>query len=100
MNVRTAVACAACILATSAFAGGENERGTAKNAHGSDGSNAPTKPTRMCYGGLEDGKAVVPTGRLNDAETETTFASCRIDGGAISRAPQSPTIAAGRPVVA
>lgn len=53
-------------------------------------------PTRMCFGGYEDGKIIVSQGRVKDAAAETTAKTCRIDGGSDARAPQSPLIAARR----
>ncbi len=53
-------------------------------------------PARMCFGGYEDGKVIVPQGRVKDATAETTATACRIDGGSHARAPQSPILAARR----
>lgn len=53
-------------------------------------------PTRMCFGGYEDGKVIVTPGRIQDAALETTAEACRIDGGSDARAPQSPLVAARR----
>ena len=53
-------------------------------------------PARMCFGGYEDGKVIVPQGRVKDAAAETTATACRIDGGSHARAPQSPILAARR----
>ena len=57
---------------------------------------AANAPARMCFGGIEDGKVVVPEGRVADAGVETTAGRCRIDGGSDARAPQSPRLAARR----
>ena len=60
----------------------------------------PQAQARACYGGLEDGKVVVRTGRLADEFAETTVERCRVGGGITGRMPRSPTIAAGRPAFA
>ena len=53
-------------------------------------------PTRMCFGGYEDGKVIVTKDQIQDAALETTAQACRIDGGADARAPQSPVLATRR----
>ncbi len=45
----------------------------------------------LCYGGLEDGKRVVPEADLRDPFNQTSARACRIDGGLPERSPQSAT---------
>ncbi len=59
----------------------------------------PRSLVRRCYGGLEDGKVIVREGQVVDNAVETTLNGCQVDGGAAARAPQSPTISAGRLIV-
>ena len=87
----------AAILAALVFAVGGM---AAEQPAQADSANAPTKPVRICYGGLDDGKTIVRRGQVTDNAIETTLNACRIDGGSAVRAPQSPTIATGRPVIA
>ena len=63
--------------------------------------NAPsTASTRVCDGGLEDGKAVVRRGQIGNDATQTTLNACRIDGGSAVPAPQSPALAAKQAKIA
>ena len=100
MIARFALA-AICLLAHSAFAGETSERAKT-TAEANDGQGAGTfrNPIRRCYGGSEDGKTVVRSADPADEAAHTTVKGCRLGGGAVARAPQSPTISAGRPVIA
>ncbi len=51
---------------------------------------------RMCFGGLERGKSIVPADAVRDAATQTTRRSCRANGGTEGRAPRSPSLWAER----
>ena len=64
------------------------------------GAGAITKPIERCYGGAEDGKTVVRSADFTDDAAQTTLVGCRIGGGAVAKAPRSPTVSAGRPTVA
>ncbi len=106
MNARTVLLLTVGVLATGSVANlrtghaapQASDAAPAKEpAHSRQGTGALV---RMCYGGLEDGKTIVRQGRIVDAARETTSAGCRIDGGVVGRAPQSPTIAAWRIAVA
>ena len=54
------------------------------------------RPARICLGGTEDEKLVVPKGQVEDSAAETTLEGCRIGGGAQARAPRSPLLVARR----
>lgn len=90
---------AICLLAHNAFAGPPAE-GADSSAEAGSGAGVFAPRNLRCYGGLEDGKTVVRNADLADDATQTTAKGCRLGAGAVARAPQSPTILAGRPVVA
>ena len=101
MSVRFALVATVCVLAQGAGAGPATEHdapSTEVERH--SGTSVFSKPIWRCYGGLEDRKTVVRNADLADDAAQTTRSGCRLGGGAVARAPQSPTISAGRPVVA
>lgn len=60
----------------------------------------PLGTTRAaCFGGLEDGQPIV-RGAASGRFGGTTARACRANGGNALRALRSPSIAAGRPIVA
>ena len=101
MFARFALAATLCLLAHGAIAGPAAERAKpTTEAKGKQDAEAFATPLRRCYGGLEDGKTVVRNADLADDVAQTTLKGCRLGGGAVARAPQSPTISAGWPPVA
>ena len=72
----------------------------AERAPATQSNSAPVVPVRVCYGGLEDGKIIVRSEQAGNNAAKTTLNVCRINGGSIVRAPQSPTLAAKRDTIA
>lgn len=61
----------------------------------------PLGATRAaCFGGLEDGQPIVHGAASAGRFGGTTARACRANGGDALRALRSPSIAAGRPIVA
>lgn len=52
-----------------------------------------------CFGGLEDGQAILSAGASAGRFGGTTTRICRANGGRTLRALRSPAIAVGRPIV-
>lgn len=52
-----------------------------------------------CFGGLEDGQAILSAGASAGRFGGTTTRICRANGGRALRALRSPAIAVGRPIV-
>ena len=102
MFVRFVFVASLCLLAHGAAAGALAERVAAATAEAKRQPDADvfSKPLWRCYGGLDDRKTVVHSADFMDDAMQTTRKGCRLGGGAVARAPQSPTISAGRPVVA
>ena len=61
----------------------------------------PLGTTRAaCFGGLENGQPIVRGAASGDRFGGTTVRACRANGGDALRALRSPSIAAGRPILA
>ena len=97
MSARFALFAALCALAQGVLAAPPQDAAEGGDSRAAD---AFTKPVERCYGGAEDGKTVVRNADLTDDAAQTTLAGCRLSGGAVARAPRSPAISAGWPVVA
>lgn len=67
------------------------------------GPQASERPTgaaqQACFGGLEDGQTILPTGASADRFGGITARDCRANGGSALRALRSPAIAVGRPIL-
>lgn len=60
----------------------------------------PAPATRLgCFGGLENGRAILAAEASGGRFGGTTATSCRANGGRALRALRSPAIAVGRPIV-
>ena len=63
-------------------------------------SERPAGPTQQaCFGGLEDGQTILPTGASAGRFGGITARDCRANGGSALRALRSPAIAVGRPIL-
>ena len=82
-----------CLFACGAWADGQPA------VKAEQGPQARAKPVQRCYGGVEDGKTIVRAADLGNAAEQATSRECRVGGGETARAPQSPSINAGRTVV-
>lgn len=96
MNLRIALSLC-CWFACGAWA--DSER-AAKPADAGQDAELRAKPVQRCYGGMEDGKTIVRAADIANAAEQSTSRECRIGGGETARAPRSPSINAGRTVVA
>lgn len=68
---------------------------------GPESAGRPAGATSLaCFGGLDDGQAILRAGTSGGRFGGTTARSCRANGGRALRALRSPAIAAGRPIVA
>ena len=96
MFARCAFVATVCLLALGATVASASEHAEpAAKAGSTQDAGMFVAPRRRCYGGLEDGKTVVRSADLADDAAQTTLKGCRLGGGAVARAPQSPTISAG-----
>ena len=96
MFARCAFVATACLLVLGAIASPASEHAEPADEAGSaQDAGTFAVPRQRCYGGLEDGKTVVRSADLADDAAQTTLKGCRLGGGAVARAPQSPTISAG-----
>ena len=69
-------------------------------APGQQASARPTGATQQaCFGGLEDGQTILPTGASAGRFGGITARDCRANGGSALRALRSPAIAVGRPIL-
>lgn len=67
---------------------------------GPESGNRPAGATALaCFGGLEDGQAILSAGASAGRFGGTTTRICRANGGRALRALRSPAIAVGRPIV-
>lgn len=67
---------------------------------GPEPGNRPAGATALaCFGGLEDGQAILGAGASAGRFGGTTTRICRANGGRALRALRSPAIAVGRPIV-
>ena len=67
---------------------------------GQQASERPTGATQQaCFGGLEDGQTILPTGASAGRFGGITARDCRANGGSALRALRSPAIAVGRPIL-
>lgn len=96
ITVLAALCCAAFSAATAAEEAPPAQEKTASVDADIGAASDENAPSRMCFGGYEDGKVIVPQGRVKEAGAETTATACRIDGGSDARAPQSPLLSARR----
>ena len=100
LAVALAAAVALPALADSAKPVDEAPAAQAPEAPGQQASERPTGATRQaCFGGLEDGQAILPTGASAGRFGGITARDCRANGGSALRALRSPAIAVGRPIL-
>lgn len=79
---------------------GEAPAARAPEAPEQQASERPTGATRQaCFGGLEDGQTILPTGASAGRFGGITARDCRANGGSALRALRSPAIAVGRPIL-
>lgn len=66
---------------------------------GPESGSPPGATALACFGGLEDGQAILGAGASAGRFGGTTTRICRANGGRALRALRSPAIAVGRPIV-